>query len=105
MISTEMTHRFFEKHEELLQKTDFIKLCKELSFKLNGVLGQDLNEVESVKQWVDIFNQTPHLSNSGYEISFNSVFIHGFNHSEKGSYPSGVEYDYLNNLTNKKIMC
>ncbi|MBI4977151.1 MAG: hypothetical protein HZC28_06685 [Spirochaetes bacterium] len=97
-----MAHRFFEKYEELLQKADFIKLCKRLSFQLNGVLGRDLNEVESVKQWVDIFNRTPHLNIPGYEISFNSVFIHGFNHSDKGSYPSGVEFDYLNNLTEKR---
>jgi hypothetical protein len=97
-----MADRFFENYQDLIQKEEFIKLCKELSFKLNGTLGQNLNEVESVKQWIGIFNQTPGLSNPRFEINFNSVFIHGFNHSEQGSYPSGVEFDYINNLTEKK---
>lgn len=97
-----MIHRFYKKHLKLIQTEGYIKLCKELSFKLNGVLGQDLNEVESVKQWVQIFNQTSSLNNPGCKINFNSIFIHGFNHSEMGAYPSGVEFDYINNMTEKR---
>lgn len=89
---------FFERYFEMCSDYYFIKLCKTLSYELNNVLGRNLKEVETVKEWIKIFNSTPPVTISGVSASFNSLFVHGYNHSDHGSFPSGVEFDYLNNL-------
>lgn len=70
-------------------------LSKDISMQLNTVLGMDLREVNTVKEWVDIFKRSPGISSSQLNIDFNAIFIHGFNHSENKSNPSGVTFDYL----------
>ncbi len=96
----------FHKFYDLWFNDRFVQFTKELSFKLNNILCEDLKEVESVKKWVDTFNNTNEFNDNGVSIKFNSVFIHGFdhrfNHYENGSHPSGVEFDYLNNSKSKK---
>lgn len=91
-------NELYDNYFNIWNDFDFIKLCKTLSFKLNTVLSEDLKEVESIRKWVDTFNSTTPITIAGYKISFNSIFIHGFTASQDGSNPSGVEFDYLNNL-------
>ncbi len=94
---------FFMKYQDLISSVEFIKLCKELSYKLNNELGKDLKEVETVRNWIEIFNNTSTVSVPGLSINFNSIFIHGYIHSNADN-PSGVEFDYINNTKcNKEL--
>ncbi|MCF8275040.1 MAG: hypothetical protein K9I95_14540 [Flavobacteriaceae bacterium] len=75
---------------ELETLPDFRIRKVELIDKLNSILQMDYKEVKTVKKWVDCFQETKPILFNGCSIEFNSLFIHGYNIPDCGSYPSGV---------------
>jgi len=93
---------FFRNYQELIKSDSFIKFEKELSHLLDIELSKDLKEVETVKNWMTNLNGKS-FKHNGLSTNINSLFIHSYNHSEKGSYPSGVEFDYYGNKISKEL--
>ncbi len=69
---------------------------------LDVELSKNLKEVETVKNWVIKLNNKK-FSYNGLGASINSLFIHGYNHSDKGSHPSGVEFDYYDKKERREL--
>ena len=93
---------FFRNYQELIKSNSFIKFEKQLSNLLDVELSKNLKEVETVKNWITNLNGK-NFKHNGLSTNINSLFIHGYNHSEKGSHPSGVEFDYYNNKIGKEL--
>ena len=93
---------FFRNYQELIKSNLFIKFEKQLSNLLDVELSKNLKEVETVKNWVTKLNNKE-FSYNGLGTSINSLFIHGYNHSDKGSHPSGVEFDYYDKKERKEL--
>jgi hypothetical protein len=93
---------FFRNYQKLIQSNEFIVFEKKLSHSLDIELSKDLKEVETVKNWITKINGK-NFNHDGLNISINSLFIHGYNHSEKGSHPSGVEFDFYNKKENREF--
>ena len=93
---------FIYDYSELIKDPDFIAFCKSLSFELNASLGKDLKEVETVKDWNNIFNSKKIVIQNNTSVSFNSIFIHGYKIPQKSSHPSGVRFDYLFGKTDQR---
>jgi len=94
--------RFFRNYQELIKSNSFTKFEKELSNLLDTELSKNLKEVETVKNWITKLNGK-NFTYNGLKTNINSLFIHGYNHSEKGSYPSGVEFDYYDNIYKREL--
>jgi len=93
---------FFVNYQKLIQSDPFIKFEKELSNSLDIELSKDSKEVETVRNWISNINGK-NFNHNGLSVSINSLFIHGYNHSEKDSYPSGVEFDFYDEKAKKEF--
>ena len=92
---------FFKNYQELIKSDDFIKFKKDLSNLLDKELCKDDKEVQTVKEWIEKINGKS-CGNKGLDTTINSLFIHGYTSPDKGSFPSGVEFEYYCNKKNKK---
>jgi len=93
---------FFRNYQKLIQSNEFIIFGKKLSHSLDIELSKNLKEVETVKNWITKINGE-NFNHNGLSTNINSLFIHGYNHSEKGSHPSGVEFDFYNKKENREF--
>jgi len=93
---------FFINYKELINSYSFIKFEKELSNLLDIELSRNLKEVETVKNWITTINGKK-FNHNGLSANINSLFIHGYNHSEKDSHPSGVEFDFYNKKERREL--
>ncbi len=93
---------FIEKYQEMIKSKEFNKFKKDLASSLDQELEKNDKEVETVKNWVETINKQT-LTTKNQKIDVNSLFIHGFRGSEKGSSPSGVEFDYYGNTCKREL--
>jgi len=93
---------FFRNYQELIKSDSFIEFEKELSNLLDIELSKNLKEVETVKNWITTINGKK-FNYNGLSANINSLFIHGYNHSEKDSHPSGVEFDYYDKKERREL--
>lgn len=92
-----MYYKFIEYYFKVINDKKFIKFGKELAHLLDIELEKNNNEVETVKNWVENIKGKC-VNDKYFKVCIDSLFIHAYNHSDNGSFPSGVEFDYYGNL-------
>ena len=92
-----MYYKFIEYYFKVINDKKFIKFGKELAHLLDIELEKNNNEVETVKNWVENIKGKC-VNDKYFKVCIDSLFIHAYNHSDNGSFPSGIEFDYYGNL-------